>query len=48
MWVDTSVVGHAEAPREKDAAGRTLTEAPTLLPRSFHPSYGSHMSLREQ
>lgn len=35
MWVDTSVVGHAEAPSEKDVSGRILTEVPTLFPQAF-------------
>lgn len=33
--MDTSVVGHAEVPCEKDVSGRILTEAPTFLPQSF-------------
>lgn len=35
MWVDTSAVGHAKAPGEKDVSGRILTEFPTF-PETFH------------
>lgn len=37
MWVDTSVVGHANEPCEKDATGRTPTEVPHFTFSVFSP-----------